>query len=158
MLSFVRISDLPSLKQYLIPYQLHPTLKLHKVPKNCSNNNCQLREFVTNVLSSKHGFRRGHTYYEFINEIENILEGTEVLLQDKKNTEKWFRLAPPKEVAAGRLKLNGEGVSRSSFGENYNVFIQSFGSGTRYLPHGSNILYNHGENQVESSNRSKFDD
>ena len=71
-----------------------------------------------------------------------------MLLQDKK-TEKWFKLAPPEEVA-GRLKLYGGGISRSSFGDQYRVFIQSFGSGTRHLPRGSSILYNRSEDQVSS--------
>ena len=73
------ISDAPSMKQYLIPYQLPPTLKLQKV--QCD---CELREHFTKTLSYiKQGFRRGHAYYEFTNEVENILEGKEVLLQDK---------------------------------------------------------------------------
>ena len=109
---------------------------------------CELQEYITEVLNVDFGFRRGHTYYEFTNEKENILEGKEVLLQDKKNTEKWFRLAPPEEVSAGGLKLYGEGIARSSFGDQYRVFIQSFGSGARHLQHGSIILYNISEDQV----------
>jgi hypothetical protein len=112
---------------------------------------CNLRDFIIDV-NSQLGFRRGHTYYEFTNEVENILEGKEVLLQDKKNTEKWFRLAPPEKVAAGRLKLYGKGIARSSFGDQYRVFIQSFGSGARYLPRGSSILYNHNVDQASSNN------
>ena len=137
------ISDAPSLKQYLKPYQRPPTLKLQKV-----QSDCQLREQFTETMSYiKQGFMRGHAYYEFTNEVENILEGKEVLLQDKQDTEKWFRLAPPEEVA-GRLKLYGEGIARSSYGDQYRVFIQSFGSGARHLPGGSWILYNRGEDQV----------
>jgi hypothetical protein len=113
------------------------------------DGDCDLRDFVAGVSGSKL-FRRGHTYYEFTNEVENILEGKEVLLQDKKNSRKWFRLAPPEKVAAGRLKLYGEGIARSSFGDQYRVFIQSFGSGARYLPRGSSILYNYSEDQVTS--------
>ena len=139
-------SNRPSLKQYLIPYQLPSTLKTHKI-----KNDCQLQEHIIQTLGSiiKYGFRRGHTYYEFVNEKENILEGKEVLLQDKKNTEKWFRLAPPEQVSAGGLKLYGEGIARSSFGDQYRVFIQSFGSGTRHLPRGSIILYDRGEDKVD---------
>ena len=141
------IIDAHSLKHYLLSYHLPPTLKLYKIPRDC-----QLREYMTKTLPhvvNKHGFRRGHTYYEFTNEIENILEGKKVLLQDKINTEKWFQLAPPsKEITAGRLKLYGEGISRSSFGDQYRVFIQSFGSGARHLPSGSSFLYDHSEDQV----------
>ena len=107
----------------------------------------ELREFITETLSVE--FRRGHAYYEFTNEVENILEGKEVLLQDKQNTNKWFRLVLPEKHDAGRSKLYGEGITRSSFGKQYRVFIQSFGSGARHLPHGSSILYyDHGVDQV----------
>ena len=108
---------------------------------------CEMREFITVIQKLDVEFRRGHTYYEFTNEIENIAERKEVLLQDKK-TKEWFQLAPPEEVVAVGLKLYGEAITRSSFGDQYRVFIQSFGSGTRYLPSGSCILYNHSENQV----------
>lgn len=108
------------------------------------DGDCNLRDFVTYIGES---FRRGHTYYEFTNKVENILEGKEVLLQDKNNTEKWFRLAPPEKVARKR-RLYGEGIARKSFGDQYRVFIQSFGSGARHLPHGTSILYNHSEDQV----------
>ena len=108
------------------------------------DGDCDLRDFATGVCDPKVGFRRGHTYYEFTNEVENILEGKEVLLQDKK-TVKWFQLAPPE---AGKLKLYGGAIARSSFGYQYRVFIQSFGSGARHLPDGSSILYNHSEDQV----------
>ena len=112
------------------------------------DGDCNLRDFIADISKSK-SFKRGHTHYEFTNEKENILEGKEVLLQDKKNTKKWFRLAPSEEVA-GRLRLNlyGEGIARSSFGDQYRVFIQSFGSGARHLPRGSCILYNHSVDQV----------
>jgi hypothetical protein len=114
---------------------------MHAVPRSF-----KLQEYITKVLNVE--FRRGHTYFEFTNEVENILEGKEVLLQNKKNTAKWFRLAPPEKVATGRLTLYGEGIARSSFGDQYRVFIQSFGSGARYLPNGSSILYNHSVDQV----------
>ena len=110
----------------------------------------ELREYVGKVLNVLNGFRRGHTYYEFTNEVENISEGKGVLLQDKKNPKKWFQLVQP-EVLAGRLKLYGEGIVRSRFGGQYRVFIQSFGSGARHLPKGSSILYNHSNNQVSIS-------
>ena len=132
------------LKQYLIPYSLPATLKLYNV-----DGDCDLRDFVTEAL--KHvsdEFKRGCTYYEFTNKLENILEGKKVLLQEKQNTNKWFQLVPPEEVAAGRLKLYGEGVARSSFGDRYRVFVQSFGSGARHLPRGSWILYFNSDNQV----------
>ena len=103
----------------------------------------ELREFIAEVLSKE--FKRGHTFYEFTDEVENILEGQAVLLQDKKNTEKWFQLDQPKALG---LKLYGEGRARSNFGEQYRVFIQSFGSGARHLPQGSSILYNHSDDQV----------
>ena len=45
-------------------------------------------------------FKRGHTYYEFTNDFENILEGKGVLLQEMK-TEKWFRLDQDKVLADG---------------------------------------------------------
>ena len=132
------------LKSYLKPYSVPATSILHKV-----DGDCDLRDFVTNSTGGSESFRRGHTYYEFTNEVENILEGKEVLLQDKKNTEKWFQLAPPEEVAGGRLKLYGEGIACNSFiRDQYRVFIQSFGSGARHLPKGSSILYNHSEDQV----------
>ena len=128
------------MKQYLTPYHLPTTLRLHKV-----RSDCELRQYLTKALSVE--FRRGHTYYEFTNEVENILEGKEVLLQDKK-TKKWFQLDQPEEVAAGKLKLHGEGIARLIFGERYTVFIQSFGSGTRHLPRGTYILYNHDDQVI----------
>ena len=88
-------------------------------------------------------FRRGHTYYEFTNEVENILEGQAVLLQDKKKPEKWFRLDQDKVHSAGGLGLCGNRIAYNKFGDQYRVFIQSFGSGTRQLPHDSHILYNY---------------
>ncbi len=112
------------------------------------DGDCDLRDFATDIVVQNSKFRRGHTYYEFTNEVENILESKEVLLQDKNNTKKWFRLAPPEEVAAGKLVLYGDGIARSSFGYQYRVFIQSFGSGARHLRRGSSILYFHGEDQV----------
>ena len=72
------------------------------------------------------------------------------MMQDKKNPKKWFQLVQP-EVLAGRLKLYGEGIVSSRFGDQYRVFIQSFGSGTRHLPKGSSILYNHSNDQVSIS-------
>ena len=57
-------------------------------------------------------------------------------------------LFPPQQDFTGRLKLYGEGIAHSSFGDQYRVFIQSFGSGARHLPRGSSILYNHSEDQV----------
>ena len=99
-------------------------------------------------MSVNQGFRRGHAYYEFTNEIENILEGKQVLLQDKTKTNTWFQLDQAKVLADGKLKLYGNGINRSSFGEQYKVFIQSFGSGARHLPNGSSILYNHSVDQV----------
>ena len=128
-----------ALKLYLIHYHLNSALNLHEVPSDY-----KLQEFITEILNVDHGFRRGHTYYEFTNETENILEGKEVLLQDKNNTEKWFQLAPPEEW----LRFYGEGIAHSSFGDQYRVFIQSFGSGARHLPHDSWILYNHSVDQV----------
>lgn len=133
------------MKQYLTRYHLPKKLKLHVV-----NKDRELREYVGKVLNVLNGFRRGHTYYEFTNEVENIQKGKEVLLQDKKNPKKWFKLVQP-EVLAGRLKLYGEEIARSSFGDQYNVFIQSFGSGARHLPRGSHILYNHSNDQVSIS-------
>ena len=137
------MSDFPSLEQYLIPYRLPDTLKLHNVPSDC-----ELQEHITETLNVDHGFRRGHTYYEFTDVVENILEGKEVLLQDKKKPKKWFQLVQPRLLEAEGLTLYGEGIARNHFGEKYKVFIQSFGSGTRHLPCGSSIYYNHSENQV----------
>ena len=123
------------MKQYLNPISLPCTLKLHYIDRHC-----ELQEYITNTLAFE--FRSGHAYYEFTNEVENIQESNDVLLlQDKEGTEKWFQLAQPKEVAAGGLKLYGEGVAHSCFGEQYRVFIHSFGSGARHLPKGSSILY-----------------
>ena len=87
---FTQLSDIHlhnPLKQYLTPYHLPDTFKLHEV-----DGDCELREYITETLAHIDEFKRGHTYYEFTNEIENILEGKEVLLQDKTKTEKWFRL------------------------------------------------------------------
>ena len=50
-------------------------MKLLKV-----RSGCKLREYITKTV----GAERGHAYYEFTNET-NILEGKEVLLQEKKN-------------------------------------------------------------------------
>lgn len=110
------------------------------------NGDYELQQFITGTLGAE--FKGSHTYYEFTNEVENIPEGQEVLLQDKKNTKKWFRLAPPEEVAAGGLKLYGEGIARSSFGNEYRVFIQNFGSGAQHVCHGSWILYNQNVDEV----------
>ena len=108
----------------------------------------KLQDYITKVVSVE--FRRGHTYYEFTNEVENVLEGKEVLLQDKKKPNKWFRLDQEKVLAAGGLGLYyGEGISYNNFGDRYRVFIQSFGSGARHLPGDSHILYNHSDDQVE---------
>ena len=122
-------------------YHLPATLKLHKVRRYC-----ELRQYVTETLSVE--FKRGHTYYEFTNEVENISEGKEVLLQDKTNSNQWFQLDQKKVLAAGRLKLYGERIALESFGEHYRVFIQSFGSGTRHLPGGSCILYNRSDQVI----------
>ena len=99
-------------------------------------------------LKSTCGFQRGFTYYEFTNEVENILNGKEVLLQDRTNTTQWFKVDKAKVPPDRRLKLYGEGIARSTFGEKYRVFIQSFGSGARHIPRGSWILYNHSDDQV----------
>ena len=105
----------------------------------------ELREFITEVLCVE--FKRGHAFYEFTDGVENILEGQEVLLQDKRNTKKWFRLDQAKALSLG-LKLYGEGIARRSFGKQYKVFIQTFGPGARHLPGGSSIYYNHRDDQV----------
>ena len=131
----------PNVLKHLTPYHLPDTLKLHRVGRDS-----KLQEFTSKVLSVE--FRRGHTYYEFTNEVENILEGKEVLLQDKKNTKKWFKLVQPNALAMGMNVLYGEDIAYTTFGEQYRVFIQSFGSGARHLPHGSSILYNHSIDQV----------
>ena len=123
------------LRQYVEPTSLPGTLKQHEV-----NKDCELQEFVTSTLKTK--FKRGHAYYEFTSEIENIQEGKEILLQDKQNSEEWFRF---KEVLSEEGKLYGEGIARNKFGQRYRVFIQSFGSGARHLPGGSSILYNYGD-------------
>ena len=128
----------------MTPYSIPTTSKLCYI-----DGDCDIRDFVTDTLQHVSEFKRDCTYYEFTNEVENILEGKKVLLQDKQNTKKWFQLAPPEEVAAGRLKLYGEGITRSSFGDRYRVFIQSFGSGARCLPGGSWILYFKVDNQVQ---------
>jgi hypothetical protein len=136
------------LRPYLIPYTVPTTSEVYTI-----DGDCDLRDFATDIVDPNSKFRRGHTYYEFTNKVENIHEGKEVLLlQEKQNTKKlmWFRLAPPEKVAAAKLKLYGEGIARSSFGDQYRVFIQSFGSGTRHLPRRSRILYFHGEDQVAS--------
>ena len=139
----IPLSDIhqPNLKPYLIPYHRHPDiLKLHYV-----DGGCELQKFVTKVVNVNE-FKRGYTFYEFTNEVEDILEGQEVLLQDKEKTETWFRLDRPKVTAAAAegLKLYGEGIARNNFGR-YRVFIQSFKSDARYLPDDSYILYNHSD-------------
>ena len=116
------------------------SLKLFKV-----RSDCKLREYITKTVGVE--FKRGHTYYEFTNEIENILVGKEVLLQDKIN-KKWFKLAQPEEIIAQDKKFYGEGITRDSFGDQYRVFIQSFGSGARHLRDGSKILYDKDNDQV----------
>lgn len=132
------LADL-SIEQYLTPFNFPDTLIQHKV-----GSDCELREYLTNTLDVE--LRRGHTYYEFTNEVENILKGKKVLLQSKLDSEEWFELDQPEGFTAGRHnEFYGEGIPRRRFGEHYNVFIQSFGSGARYLPKGSSILYNHGD-------------
>jgi hypothetical protein len=133
------------LEQYLEPYDLPSgILKLHEVPSNC-----ELQDYVTKTLNVRYGFRRGHTYYEFTNEVENILKEKEVLLQDKKKSAKWFRIVQPDVVVAGRQGLYfGEGIALKNFGDRYRVFIQSFGSGARHLLCDSSILYNHSVHPV----------
>ena len=130
------------MEQYLKPYNRPATLSDHEV-----GNDCKLQEFITRTVNPDNGFRRGHAYYEFTNKVENILEGKEVLLQDKKKKNKWFRLDQAK-VLAGRLKFYGEEIALEWFGGQYRVFIQSFGSGGRHLPGNSSILYNHIDDQV----------
>ena len=114
-------------------------MKSHEV-----QSDCKLRDFLTEDVNIDE-FRRGHTYYEFTNEVENIRKRKKVLLQDKKKTEQWFQLDQDKVLAAGRLELYGEGIALDSFGGKYRVFIQSFGSGARHLPGGSLILYDHSD-------------
>ena len=132
------------LKEYLKSFDRPDTLKYHKVEKNC-----QLREYITKIL--KADFKRGRTYYKFKNDIENILEGKAILLQDHYDDEKWFEFkVKPEDLAAEGLTLYGKGIFSSNFGKRYNMFIQSFGSGTRHLPGGSGILYNH-DTQVSTA-------
>ena len=133
-----------SLKGCLEPYTLPDTLKLHQVDVNS-----ELREYITGKETLNTDFKRGHTYYEFTNEMENIMEGKEVLLQDKKDTKKWFRLLQPNKLPVDAPRLFGEGIHRDRFGRRYKVYIQSFGSGHRHLPSGSSILYNHGDQVVK---------
>ena len=137
--------DTHPINQYLKSYHYDPsTLKQHKIKKPC-----KLQKYITKVMNVDHEFRRGHTYYEFTNEVENIPEGKEVLLQVKKKPNKWFRLDQNKVLSAGGLGLYyGEGIARNNFGNQYRVFIQSFGSGARHLPGDSYILYNHSDDQV----------
>jgi hypothetical protein len=116
--------------------KLPDILKQHHVGAEC-----ELREYITKTLNTD--FKRGHAYYEFTNEMENILEGKKVLLQDK-IIKKWFYLVQPKELPTYAPKLFGEGIPRDRFGGRYKVYIQSFGSGGRHLPPGTSILYNHG--------------
>ena len=132
-----------SLKECLEPYTLPDMLKHYQVKVNS-----ELREYITGKETLNTDFKRGHAYYEFTYEMENILEGKEVLLQDRKDTKKWFRLLQPKELPVHTPRLFGEGIHRDRFGRRYKVYIQSFGSGHRHLPSGSSILYNHGD-QVE---------
>lgn len=123
--------------RYLKQTSLHSDLKVYKVEKNC-----EMREYITTKFNCE--FRRGHTYYEFTNKTENILEGKKVLLQDR-NSKKWFSLVKPEDIAANdRKSYYGEGISLKTFGKRYKVFIQSFGSGARQLPSGSWILYDCG--------------
>ena len=129
------------MKQCLTEYDLPTTLRLHKVRRDR-----KLREYITETINAE--FKRGHTYFEFTNEAENILEGTEVLLQDDK--EEWFRLIQPKEDDTGDVKVYGVGITPTSFGKDCTVFIQSFGSGARHLPRGSKILYNHDDQVIIS--------
>jgi hypothetical protein len=132
------------LRPFLIPYTVPTTSEVYAI-----DGDCDLRDFATDIVVQNSKLKRGHTYYEFTNKVENIHEGKEVLLlQEKQDTKMWFRLDPPEKVAAAKHKLYGEGVARSSFGNQYRVFIQSFGSGARHLPKGSRILYFHGEDQV----------
>ena len=116
-------------------------LKLHQI-----DSDCKLRRYFKDTLSHI-VFRRGHTYYEFTNEVEDILEGQEILLQDKQSPEEWFQFkVQPEVLVANGLKLYGKEIACSSFGEQYRVFIQSFEYGVRYLPKDSYIiLYNYGD-------------
>ena len=123
--------------RYLMQTNLHVDLELHEVKQDC-----EMREYITTKLNCE--FRRGHTYYEFTNKTENILEGKNVLLQDR-NSKKWFSLFKPEDIAVNdRKSYYGEGISLKTFGKRYKVFIQSFGSGARQLPSGSWILYDRG--------------
>lgn len=112
-------------------------MELHQVSADC-----ELRDYI--ITGTKTEFKRGHTYYEFTNEMENILEGKKVLLQAT-NTKKWFCLLQPEELPADAPNFFGEGIPRNRFGGQYKVYIQSFGSGGRHLPGGTTILYNHGD-------------
>ena len=91
----------------MVPYHLPPTITLHKVQRDC-----KLQQYITKVLSVE--FRRGHTYYEFTNEVENIPKGKEVILQDnKKKPATWFRLVQPEVLAAESKELYGNGIACS---------------------------------------------
>ena len=147
------VTDTDPIKQYLVPCHApgpNSTLKKHNVPQKF---NRKLHDFITCVLSLE--FKRGHTYYEFTYEVENILEGKDVLLQDTKKPDKWFRLDQDKVLSAGGVGLYGNGIAHNNFGDQYRVFIQSFGSGSRHLPGGSHILYNHSDDQVAPYMRKK---
>ena len=122
--------------QKLTPHGLPNNWKVHKVGADC-----ELRQYITRTVGAE--FKRGHAYYEFTNDVENILEGKKVLQQDI-GTECFQEYQSDKTTAVNY----GRGISRNSFGENCKVFVQSFGSGARYLPEGSKILYNHSKNQV----------
>jgi hypothetical protein len=72
------------LKSYLIPYTVPTTSKLHKM-----TGDCNLRDFIIDV-NSQSGFRRGHTYYEFTNEVENILEAKRYYYKTKRTPRNGF--------------------------------------------------------------------
>lgn len=107
-------------------------------------------------------FKRGHAYYEFVHGKENVSEDKELIFINKvehynctmvpmlggkmhfcniisQNTGKCF--SP--NVALSVLYENdllGEGVQKPGY-KNYQLFVQSTGSGARHLPAKSVLLY-----------------
>ena len=113
---------------------------MYKKITNCKNSLpvfrvLSLREAIhtMNLLMRQRIFKKAKKYYYKTQ--RNLKDGSD-------------QIKTKYQLAAGGLGLYGNGIARSKFGDQYRVFIQSFGCGARHLPGGSHILYNHSDDQV----------
>ena len=123
--------------------------------KHTVQSNCSLKDAIEFQLR-KATFKRGHVYYEFTHDIENVSKEKELIFVEKviillsiynailfisniQKTGKYY-ISTANSSVLQQCGLIGEGVKRPTF-ENYRMFVQSTGSGARHLPINSTVLY-----------------